>query len=302
MTPVADGGGARDAVVADLVAEGEELDGLVAPLELTGWATPTPAPGWTVAHQIAHLASTDTAALASVALGRGPRAVGRYLVDTDQVGPALRAAGTSAGWAARRGVRRWSPEDLSALVDALAQAGSRVDPPRLLTRWRTGRRRLAAGLADVRTSAKLWWIGMRLGPASMATARLMETWAHGQDVADALGVEREPTSRLRHIARLGVRTRDFGYRMHGLEPPATEFRVELAAPDGSTWAWGPEGAANRVTGPALDFCLLVTRRRHPDDLRLVAKGAAAQWLPIAQAYAGSPGPGREAAGEPLGAQ
>ena len=64
----------------------------------------------------------------------------------------------------------------------------------------------------------------------MATARFMETWAHALDVADALGVEPEPTDRIRHVAHLGVRTRDFAFCVHGLEPPAEEFRVELRRP------------------------------------------------------------------------
>lgn len=283
---------ARDAVVADLLAEGDALDGLVAGLDAEGWATQTPAVGWRIAHQIAHLASTDVAMMASVYLAGGPRTLARWLTSPSEVAPAVRAGATSAGWLVRRGVRRWSAEDLSGLIDALAEAGARTDPATLLTRWRAGRTRLAAALSGLPDGARLRWLGGRLSGAAMATARLMETWAHGQDVADALGVTRAPTERLRHIARLGVRTRDHAYRMHGRTPPATEFRVELAAPDGSSWAWGPETAENRVSGPALDFCLLVTRRRHLDDLALVAEGAAADWLPIAQAYMGSPGPGR----------
>ena len=112
---------------------------------------------------------------------------------------------------------------------------------------------------------------------SMVTARLMETWAHGQDVADALGATRIPTDRLRHIAHLGFRTRDFAYAARGLTPPASPFRVELVAPDGSTWAHGPEDASDRVSGSALDFCLLVTQRRHRDDVDLVATGDADEW-------------------------
>ena len=125
----------------------------------------------------------------------------------------------------------------------------------------------------------------------MATARLMETWAHGQDVADTLGVDRQPTDRLRHVAHIGVRARDYAYLVNGLTPPAEEFRVELAGPSGDSWTWGPEQATQRVTGPALDFCLLVTQRRHRDDLAVLAEGAdAEQWLTIAQAFAGPPGP------------
>jgi uncharacterized protein (TIGR03084 family) len=132
-----------------------------------------------------------------------------------------------------------------------------------------------------------------MGAASMATARLMETWAHGVDVTDALGMPPSATSRLRHVAHIGVRTRDFAFGQHGLPRPDAEIRVELAAPDGGSWTWGPETAEQRVTGPALDFCLRVTQRRHRDDLALVAVGADAdRWLDLAQAFAGPPGPGR----------
>jgi uncharacterized protein (TIGR03084 family) len=132
-----------------------------------------------------------------------------------------------------------------------------------------------------------------MSAASMATARLMETWAHGLDVADALGVTRSPTPRLRSIAHIGVRTRDYAFVVNELPPPVEPFRVELRAPDGSTWTWGPEDASQRVTGSAEDFCYLVTQRRPLDALDIVATGDdAKRWLTIAQAFAGPPGPGR----------
>ena len=125
----------------------------------------------------------------------------------------------------------------------------------------------------------------------MATARLMETWAHGLDVADALGVKPAATGRLKSIAHIGVRTRDFAYAVHGLTPPAEPFLVELRAPDGSTWTWGPADAAQSVTGSAEDFCMLVTQRRPRAELDVVSRGADAEkWLTIAQAFAGPPGP------------
>jgi uncharacterized protein (TIGR03084 family) len=121
----------------------------------------------------------------------------------------------------------------------------------------------------------------------------METWAHGQDVADALGVRRPPTARLRHVAFLGARTLGHSFATHGRTPPADPVRVELEAPGGQRWTFGPAAAADRVVGPALDFCLLVTRRRHRADLALVATGPVAdEWLDLAQAFAGPPGPGR----------
>ncbi|MFD4470363.1 TIGR03084 family metal-binding protein [Rhodococcus sp. NPDC058505] len=254
-----------DAVVADLLAEGSELDAMVDALGEDGWATPTPAPGWTVAHQIGHLAWTDRAALLAVS------------------DPAAFAESLTAAWA-----------DPAGFVDAGAEAQARRRPADLLADWRTGRAALARALTETPPGTRLPWYGPPMSAMSMATARLMETWAHGQDVAAALGVETEPTSRLRSIAHLGVRTRDFAFTVHELPPPVEEFRVELTGPDGALWVWGPDRATQRVTGPAHDFCLLVTQRAHPDDLALAAVGPDAHtWLDIAQAFAGLPGVGRE---------
>ncbi|MFE2229625.1 TIGR03084 family metal-binding protein [Streptomyces kronopolitis] len=258
------------AVLADLRAESEELDALVAELPAERWAAPTPAEGWSITHQIAHLAWTDRQALLSA---------------TDP-----------------EGFARAAQEAFAApltFVDEAAEAGARTPPGELLDDWRAGRARLLTALAERPPGEKLPWYGPPMSVASMATARLMETWAHGQDVADALGVSREPTARLRHIARIGVRTRDFAYATHQLKPPTKEFRVELRAPDGGVWEYGPAEAAQRVTGEAREFCLLVTQRAHRRDLpSLRAEGADAQrWLGIAQAFAGPPGKGRAPSGK-----
>ncbi|MEV3990535.1 TIGR03084 family metal-binding protein [Streptomyces sp. NPDC049837] len=253
-----------DALLADLRDESEEVDRLVAGLRPDGWATPTPAPRWTVAHQIAHLAWTDDAALLAVT------DADRFAAHVEE---ALKAPET--------------------FVDDGAEAGAAAPPQELLTRWRDGRERLLTALRTAPADARFPWYGPPMSAASMATARLMETWAHGQDIADALGVDRPPTFRLRHVAWIGVRARDYAYAVRGLTPPPEPFRVELTAPDGSLWAYGPEGAEQRITGPALDFCLLVTQRAHRADLAVRAEGADAdRWLDIAQAFAGPAGPGR----------
>ncbi|SDF93425.1 TIGR03084 family metal-binding protein [Klenkia brasiliensis] len=243
-----------DGLLADLAAEGEALDAVVAGLDDAGWATPTPAAGWTVAHQVAHLAWTDEASLVAA-------------TDPDPVLP-----------------------DLS--VDAAAADGAAVSPAELLARWRTSRTALAQALAAVPAGAKLPWYGPPMGAASMATARLMETWAHGVDVRDALDLPVPATDRLRPVAHLGVVTRGFAFGQHGLPAPAEDVRVELTAPSGEVWAWGDPAAADRVTGPALDFCLRVTQRRPRSALALTATGPVAdRWLDVAQAFAGRPGAG-----------
>ncbi|MGP3687734.1 TIGR03084 family metal-binding protein [Streptomyces sp. IBSNAI002] len=256
---------ATAAVCADLREEGRELDALVGELSAPDWALPTPAPRWSIAHQIAHLHWTDRAALLSLTDAAG---FGRMVEE------ALAAP--------------------DSFVDEGAEGGAKLPPDELLARWRSGRADLDAALAVASPDTRFPWYGPPMKAASMASARLMETWAHGQDVADALGVRRTPTARLRHVARIGVRARDYAYAVRGLPAPAEEFRVELEAPDGSgPWTYGPPDAPQRITGPALDFCLLVTQRAHRSDLALTATGPDAdQWLGIAQAFAGPAGPGR----------
>jgi len=251
-------------IVDDLRAESDELDALVAELPAERWATPTPAPRWTIAHQIAHLLWTDRVALLSVN-------------DEDGFNEVLGAAAA----------------DPSGFVDRGADELAAAEPAQLLANWRRTRHELHDALLTVPDGRKLPWFGPPMSAASMATARLMETWAHGLDVADALGVRRPATARLRSVAHIGVRTRDFAFATNGLEPPQDSFRVELRAPDGSLWTWGPEDAAQRVTGSAEDFCMLVTQRRPRAELDVSAVGEDAQrWLTIAQAFAGPPGPGR----------
>jgi len=171
------------------------------------------------------------------------------------------------------------------------------DPAAMLERWRAGRAQVLNDLAEVPPGVKIAWYGTSMAAPSLATARLMETWAHGQDIADALGVVRTPTARLRHIAHLGHRTLGYAFMANGKAAPAEPVRVELTAPDGTLWTFGPEDAANRVDGPALDFCRLVTQRVHRSDTALTARGPVADaWLDLAQAFAGTPGTGREPVG------
>jgi len=252
------------ALAADLAAESAVTRALVAGLDEAGWHTPTPAAGWDIADQISHLAYFDEVTVQSA-------------LDPERFKDEL----------------------------AEAEAGGGIDPDTIAARFRdrsgaqllawfdTARTELLNTFKSLDPRARLPWFGPAMSAASSLTARIMETWAHTQDIADALGVAREPTDRLRHVAHIGIGARAFSYAVHRTAMPAAEIRIELTGPDGTAWTWGPADAENRVTGPALDFCLLVTQRRHRDDLALVIEGpAATEWMSIAQAFAGAAGTGR----------
>jgi uncharacterized protein (TIGR03084 family) len=251
-------------VIADLTADGDEVDQLVANLDDQQWGLPTPADGWTIAHQVAHLAATFK--LAGLAAAQ----------------PEVFQAVTSNLSA-----------DFNANVKA-AMAEYLADPPQmLLGRWRAERATAEKALAAVPAGQTVPWLVRPLPAPVLAAAGMMELFGHGQDIADALGVRRERTDRLSHLVWFAVRVWDFGYLAHGLHAPDTEFRFEITAPSGALWAFGPAEAAQRISGPAEDFCLLVTRRRHHADLALEAVGDEARhWLEIAQAYRGPAGTGR----------
>jgi uncharacterized protein (TIGR03084 family) len=255
-------------LLADLTAEAEDLDRMVARLDRDEWQIPTPSPGWSVAHQIAHLAADFR--LAALAATDG-EAFQRLLTQLS----------------GRFG------DDFDASVRAAMGEFLGEPPERMRAQWRAERAAAVTALEAVPPGKLLPWLVSPLPAAALATAGLMELFAHGQDVYDALGVVREPTDRIRAVVEFGVRNRDFGYLARGLTPPEGEFRFELTAPSGARWEFGPAGEARRISGPAIDFCLLVTRRRHPADLALVASESVTQrWLHLAQAYRGPAGPGR----------
>jgi uncharacterized protein (TIGR03084 family) len=249
-----------------LVDESEALLDILTELTPAQWQLPTPAVGWSIADQVSHLAYFDEATLLSI---KDPA---QFRVEA----AALTAAGDD-------------------FPDRVAAEHRRLTDEQLLDWFRTTRKSLVDGYADADPATRLPWYGPDMGVASSITARLMETWAHGQDIVDAIDGSRAATGRLRHVAHIGVRALPYSFAVNNLPVPAEPIRVELIGPDGDTWSWGPADAANRIAATALDFCLVVTQRRHRDDTELVATGPVANaWIEIAQAFAGPAGPGRPA--------
>jgi len=252
-------------VYTDLRTEGEVLDHLVAGLDAAQWDLPTPAPGWTIKHQVAHLSST--ARIAGI-------------------------AATDAELFAK--VTVGADKDFDAAVNAILMPYLDLSPADLLARWRSEREDATKALSAHPPGELLPWVARQIPAGALACAGFMELFAHGQDIHDAIGAPREYSDRIGHLVWFGTRNRDFGYLVRGLTPPEAEFRYEITGPSGKVWEFGPADAENRITGPAVDFCLLVTRRRHHSDLAIVATGAEAEkWLDLAMAYRGSPGPGRQ---------
>ena len=256
----------------DLDAEHAALDERVAGLTAEQWLAPTPAEGWSIADAISHLAYFD----ASATLALGDEATFDEHV---------------------RHLLAHASEGLDV------ELGRSVPAEELLVRWRTGRSALRAQAAKRASEAadraerpsRVPWYGPAMSLTSFVTARLMETWAHGQDVADALDLPPVTTRRLRHVIHIGVAARPYAFRVHGRKDPCEVIRVCTRNPADETdiWTWGPDDAADQLAGSALGLALVFTQRRHPDDTDVRATGAAAEaFLEVAQAFAGPAGSGR----------
>ena len=243
----------------DLRAEHDELTSIVLRADLD---LPVPAEPWTVRDTASHLMVGDAKGLLAASDAEA------FLAELPEVFA-----------------------DPAGFLDQWLVAGEGLSNEEVVAQWHQGFDEMVAAFAVVPAGTKVPWYGPPMSPLSFATARLMEYWAHGQDVVDALGARRTPTARLRHIAHLGVRTRGFSYAVRGKGVPEGEVRVTLSAPDGSTWEWG--SGPDAVVGTAEDFCLRVTQRRHRDDTALVTTGPLADdWMDNAQCFAGLPTDGR----------
>lgn len=246
-------------ICKDLGDEYQALDEIVSGLSESDWSRVTPFFGWTIKDEICHLAYFDRFAKLSA---------------TDQD--------------AFQGEMEKLIKDVDNLFQNTMEPGRSMTTSELLEWWRAERGALVEAFASLDPKTRVPW-HIPMSVKSSATARLMETWAHGQDIVDTLRVQRPATDRLKHIAYLGVATFNWSYSCRGMEVPGIPVRVSLAGPSGDRWEWGPEDAENTVRGPALDFCLVVTQRRNVADTAIVSEGdVASQWMAIAQAFAGLP--------------
>lgn len=238
-----------DAITTALREQHEELDALLTGLDDAGWARPVPdCPGWSVADVVLHLAQTDELVVSAV----------------DGGFPA----------AAERVVEGAVGETVDDTVDRMVTHQRGAPGGEVHARWRAAASALRELLAASDPRRPMPWVVADLPARTMATTRLSECWIHTHDVAVALGVAIVPADRLRHVARLAVRTVPYAFTRAGLPAPGP-VAARLTAPDGSTWDLGDDGAPTVVTGSAVDFCLVAARRLDPADAAVTATGPGA---------------------------
>jgi uncharacterized protein (TIGR03084 family) len=249
-------------ILTDLKAEQEALDQSLSTLPEAQWDLPSPAEGWTLRDSVSHIAHIEEVA---VLLLRGDNS------------PLEEAARVGFGF-----------------TNIGVQKGRSMKPSEVLPWWRKARSIMVDELSRCDPKKRIPWFAMPMGARAFATARLMETWAHGLDCFDAVGAEPEDTDRLRHVALLACMARPFAYQANGLAFPGTPLRVELVLPSGRPWTQGPEDAQDRIRGQAREFCRVAVRRRHWQDMALGIEGdEAKRFIEIVQTYAGPPGSGRK---------
>lgn len=235
-----------EAITTALREQHDELDGLLSGLDDAGWARPVPGcPGWSIADVVLHLAQTDELVVSS--LDAGFSAAAEKMLP-DAIG-----------------------ETVDHTVDRLVEHERGASGPEVLARWRAASSAMREVFAASDARRPMPWVVRDLPARTMATTRLSECWIHTHDVADAVGAELVPGDRLRHIARLAVRTVPYAFTRAGLPAPGP-VAARLTAPAGDTWTFGDDDAATVVTGPAIDFCLIAARRLDPTTSAVTATG------------------------------
>jgi len=229
-----------------------ELAALLANCDQADWVQPSRCDGWTVADVVLHLAQTNELATASAA--------GRFTDGANELG---------------RGVDRASSIDDAA--DRAVARDRHLTTAEVWRRWESSVHSLRDALGACEPDRRVEWVAGTLSARTLATTRLAETWIHTGDVADALGGEpggdeSNGGDRLRLIARLAWRTLPYAFALHGQEL-AGPVAFELVGPGGEQWIFEPDGpAVTRISGDALDLCLVAARRLDPSATSLCSVG------------------------------
>lgn len=222
----------------DLEAEHAQLEAMLSTLTEQQWLSPSDADRWSIADVVVHLAQTEESV------------------------PLTASQSVSAGW-------REDTQKVDDMVDQWVRA-ERDAPSAIFRRWCAAHRHAVAALRAADSERKVRWAAAPLKPATLATTRIAEHWAHALDIAKPLGLDYPDTERLRHIAWLGHSTLPYAFRIAGIDPQPVF--VELTSPGGSTWSFGEPSAETQVHGTAGEFCRIGARRLAPQDSQIVVTG------------------------------
>lgn len=241
-------------ILSDLVAEQQYQDQFLQKTNIRDWKLKTPAPGWTIQDTVSHLASFEEYAYNALEEG------GSRLAESSQYG-------THAEFT------------LAALIP-----GRAMRPQDVIEWWREARAKVVDSLSRKSPSDRVPWFAGEMSAKTFATARLMETWAHGLDIHKTHGAEPEDTPRLRHIAWLAWKTLPYAFEAAG-QPYEQPVRVEVIGPAYSKYIFGPTDTDQVIKGTAGEWCRVAVRRRSADDTALKAQGAVAEMaLKVVRAY------------------
>src|SRR5215472_2150701 len=243
----------------DLAAEQERLEKILSRLDEGQWESASGAQGWTITDVVLHLAQSEEAAAATATHGNLRGAL-------DAV------AGETTDERADAAVRAQRPVPPSG-------------PAEVFARWQRARQASLAAMRSADPDKPVPWVVGTIKPATLATTRLAEHWAHGLDIAGPLGADFPDTARLKHIAWLAHRTLPYALSLAGEQ--AAPVRCELTAPDGAeVWRFGPADAESAITGAAGEFCRVAAQRLDPARSGLKASGPhGATALRLVRTYA-----------------
>lgn len=250
-------------VVDDLAGEGEDLFMLLADMDTGFWTQRSTFKDWSIWDVVAHLHFSDHMALTS-------------LSDADAFKVLLKDIGRTGS--ARNYTNQWLSVD-----------GHSLNGPDLLQRWRSMFITLCDQLRAADPDQRFVWAGPGMKARMFATARMMETWAHGWEIFDLMQRPRIHTDRIKNIATIGVKTFGWTFTNRKLPVPEALPYVKLTAPSGAVWEWNEADTTHSVSGSAVEFCQVITQVRNVADTELEVHGDnAVAWMAIAQCFAGPP--------------
>jgi uncharacterized protein (TIGR03084 family) len=251
-------------ILSDLVAEQQSLDQFLQRIHERNWKLPTPAKGWSIQDTVSHLAFTETFAARAIEEGQ-------TFIDAEQV----------------TDIDEWTARGV--------EAGRGKRYQEVIEWWRNGRASVVDALSRMDASDRIPWVVSSVSAKGFATLRLMETWAHGLDIKEAMDgrlpvnedEEEEETDspRLRHVAWLAHRMLPFAFEQAGETYPDQGIRVQLMGPRYASWVYGPRETDQVIKGIASEFCRVAVHRVDVTDTGLKAIGDDAETaLRVIRAY------------------